>query len=238
MELSEKGLDGSRMKYIAITAMLIDHIAWGFVPINSVLGQFMHIIGRITAPTMCFFIVEGYYHTRDIKRYALRLGIFAIISQLPYYYLQTGKFELSVGPEKFNVIYTLLLSLFAVWAWNKIENRALKITIITVLCLLALLGDWIFIAVLYSLLFAAYRDDVKKRTLWFDVLSIVMVVFSALSSRNPAIQLFQIGVLLFLPLMLLYNGKRGGGTYSKWIFYIFYPAHLLILGLIKYAIIR
>ncbi len=72
------------LKYIAIIAMFIDHFAWLFVNTNSVLGQLMHSIGRLTAPIMCFFIAEGYYKTSNIKKYLFRLGIFAVISILPF----------------------------------------------------------------------------------------------------------------------------------------------------------
>ena len=51
-------------------------------------------------------------------------------------------------------------------------------------------------------------------------------------------QFFQFGVLLAAPLLMLYNGERGGGKYSKWFFYIFYPAHLLIIALIKMYLIK
>ncbi len=71
--------------------MLIDHIAWAFVPTGTILGQIMHIIGRITAPIMSYFIAEGFYHTSNLKRYGLRLGIFAIISHIPYYYFINGQ---------------------------------------------------------------------------------------------------------------------------------------------------
>ncbi len=60
-------LTANVLKYIAIAAMLIDHIAWSFVSDYSVLGQIMHVIGRLTAPIMCYFIAEGYYYTRNVK---------------------------------------------------------------------------------------------------------------------------------------------------------------------------
>ena len=85
------GMSSFALKTIAIIAMLIDHIAWAFVPTGTILGQIMHIIGRITAPIMCYFIAEGYYHTHNMKKYALRLAIFALISHIAYNYFMTGK---------------------------------------------------------------------------------------------------------------------------------------------------
>ena len=73
-------LNRNELKYLAMAAMLIDHIAWAFVPLNSMPGQLMHFVGRLTGPTMAFFLAEGYIHTRDRKKYGLRLGLFALIS--------------------------------------------------------------------------------------------------------------------------------------------------------------
>ena len=64
-------MNRTQLKYIVILAMLIDHIAWAFVPTASIPGQLMHFIGRLTAPTMAFFVAEGYIHTHNIKNYAL-----------------------------------------------------------------------------------------------------------------------------------------------------------------------
>ena len=84
-----KGLSGTTIKFIAIAAMLIDHIAWAFVPTYSVFGQIMHVIGRITASIMCFFVAEGYYYTKNVKKYVLRLAIFALISHVPFIFFET-----------------------------------------------------------------------------------------------------------------------------------------------------
>ena len=61
-------LNRNQIKYIVILAMLIDHIAWAFVPLASWQGQIMHMIGRLTGPTMAYFIAEGYVHTRSMPR--------------------------------------------------------------------------------------------------------------------------------------------------------------------------
>lgn len=238
-----KDLTGNQIKWIAIAAMLIDHIAWAFVPKLSVLGQLMHVIGRITAPTMCFFIAEGYYHTRNIKKYALRLGIFALISQMPYTFFETGKLQFicfANGKISLSVIYTLLLSLFAVWAWDKIKNKALRLCAIIGLCVLAIPGDWMFIDIMFSLIFWIYRDNFKNQALWFSVFAAgtaLFCIFTSIMDGNPFYsQFFQAGMFLCLPILSLYSGERGGGKNSKWIFYIFYPAHLLVLGFLKLLI--
>jgi len=259
-------LDGNTLKLIAIAAMLIDHIAWGFVPTLSLLGQIMHIIGRITAPTMCYFIAEGYYHTRSVKKYALRLFVFAVIAYLPFVLFETKKLPTAETAFTFNVIYTLLLGLLALWAWDKMQNKALKILIMIGLCILAIPGDWAFFGVTYVLAFGINHGDFQKQIKWFCIVSAVMVGLSSLpfiimnvamlipayaqviqqsmqlsgAKAVPPIysQFFQLGVFLVVPLLMLYNGARGGGKYSKWIFYVFYPTHLLILALLKMYLIK
>ena len=101
-------LNRNQLKYLVIVAMLIDHIAWAFVPTVSVLGFVMHFIGRLTGPTMAFFLVEGFEHTRDRKKYLMRLGIFALISWIPFSLFELGRITYSFG-----VIYTLFLGLIA-----------------------------------------------------------------------------------------------------------------------------
>lgn len=237
---TSKVLTGNSIKYIAIVAMLIDHIAWCFVPLDSVLGQIMHIIGRTTAPIMCFFIAEGYYHTRNIKKYAMRLTIFAIISHFAFIYMTYGK--LFVYKFQTSVIYTLLLGLLALWIYYNVKNQYLKYLSIIAICFLVTPGDWDLIAILWILNFGINHDNVKERNKWFIIINLFMivssVVFCILSNINWYQQLFQSGVFLALPLLYAYNGKRGkGGQFNKWVFYIFYPLHLLILGIIKYIIL-
>lgn len=240
MEQPVRGLTANAIKWIAIAAMLIDHIAWGFVPFNSAAGQIMHVLGRVTAPTMCFFLAEGYAHTRSFSRYALRLGVFALISQIPFTVFETGKFQfIRAGyvTEVFSVIYTLFLSLLAIRACDKIENGGLRFLALLILCVLSIPGDWMFFDILFSLAFWRYQGDFRKQRRAFFTLTVMMVFTFMLLSASagyPAYrEIFQAGVLLCIPLLSLYNGQRGGGRASKWTFYIFYPAHLLALGLIK-----
>ncbi len=134
----------------------------------------------------------------------------------------------------FNVLFTLLLGLLALWVC-KSEKIDAQLKALTALgcCLIALLADWALFGVLYVLAFGLNRGNFNKQAFWFCIVSVFMVFGTAFMGN---IQLFQLGVLLALPLLFLYNGKRGGYAWGKWIFYIFYPLHLLVLGLIKFAL--
>lgn len=243
---NKAGISAFTLKMIAIFAMLIDHIAWGFVPKSTLLGQAMHVIGRLTAPIMCYFIAEGYYHTHNVKKYALRLGIFALISHFPFILFEYGRLSISYTDGfpfacKTGVIYTLFLGLISLIVWNsKKMNKLVKIILIVLLCVAALPGDWEFLSVLWILFFGINHNNPKGQILSFIIISLPFTIIAPLSGlfRNKINwyqQLFQCGVFLAIPFFIHYNGKLGGFKYSKWIFYIFYPLHLLILAFIKFG---
>ena len=238
-----KIMNRNQIKYLVIVAMLIDHIAWAFVPTSSIPGQVMHFIGRLTGPTMAYFIAEGYAYTHNVKRYALRLGIFALISWAPFVLFEYGTLpvwfvdgEIRWEPS-FGVIYTLFLSLLAIWLWDKGKcKRWLKILGIVGLCILSVFGDWPVFDVLFALFFFIYKDDTKKKWIAFSGIAFVEVGFIMLLGGMS--QFFQIGVFM-IPLLFLfcYNGESGSKrSIHKWFFYLFYPAHLLVLGLIRWIL--
>lgn len=229
------GLTSNQIKWAAIAAMLIDHAAWAFVPTYSFWGQVMHVIGRITAPTMCFFLAEGYAHTRSFWKYAARLGAFALVSHVPFVLFETGT-PLRLFP--FSVLYTLFLSLLAIRVWDRVRSQALRFAALAALSVLSLPGDWMFFDLFFTLAFWRNRGNFRRQALSFTALAIGMVLAgtlnAVLSGGTVYEQLFQTGVLLCLPLLSRYNGERGGGRCAGWAFYIFYPAHLLVIGLLKY----
>lgn len=234
------------LKIIAIFAMLIDHIAWAFVPLESALGQIMHIIGRLTAPIMCFFIAEGFYHTKNIKKYALRLGIFALISHIPYNYFMFGNLPLSFDYGFKSILRTsimlpLFLGLISLVVWNNSKiKKTIKIILIVILCLIAIPADWSFIPILWILNFGINHDDFQQQIKVFSIISMPIILTPILllveNNSNWYEQIFHIGILLAIPFLNKYNGSLGGKNYSKWIFYIFYPLHMLVIGWLKYRI--
>lgn len=226
-------LNRNQLKYLVIVAMLIDHIAWAFVPTASLLGQVMHIIGRLTGPTMAYMLAEGYHYTRNVKKYALRLGIFAVISWLPFSYFERG----CIRPA-FGVIYTLFLSLLAIWFWDKGKCSVLWKQLGTLgLCLLSIFGDWAMFDVLYALTFFRYRDNPKEK--WISFSAITMICCVGMLGNEPIWSgLFQLGIFLVIPLIqYCYNGKSGSKKpFHKWFFYGFYPLHLLVLGILRWVV--
>lgn len=226
-------LNRNQLKYLVIAAMLIDHIAWAFVPTASLLGQVMHVIGRLTGPTMAYMLAEGYRYTRNVKKYAMRLGIFAVISWLPFSYFESG----GIRPA-FGVIYTLFLSLLAIWFWDKAKcSLSVKWLDIFGLCLLSVFGDWAIFDVLYALTFFRYRESPREKWLSFGGITLVCCM-SVLTSEPMWSGLFQLGIFLVIPLIqYCYNGESGSKKpFHKWFFYVFYPLHLLVLGILRWVV--
>ncbi len=231
MSVKTKGINASELKYIAILAMLIDHIAWLFIPTAEAAGQAMHFVGRITAPVMCFFISEGYHYTKNLRRYFTRMCIFAVISHFAYAYCFNGGF-LESGTE--SVIATLTLSLLTVHVVNSEKIiMALKLPIILFIAYFAEQCDWGATLIIFTLTFELARGNRKNQLIAYSASAFiyVMPVIGLLINGYDIFweNIYKFGVFLPVPLLMLYNGEKGGGKYTKWVFYIFYPAHLILL---------
>lgn len=239
-------LGSDAIKYFAALAMLIDHIAWCFVETNSVLGYIMHTIGRMTAPIMTYFLVEGFHYTRNVNKYLQRLAIFAAASWLPFIFMEFGTplpFTFDDGNMFFNpmqgVIYTFFLTVLALKTVHSEKlKKSVKVLIVFGLCIISLLGDWCFIPIVWALLWDKYRGDFKKQAIAFVVSSAVLITGLVFLCGDFAEFSFQYGVLLALIPLYFYNGQKGrGGKFNKWFFYIFYPTHMLLLGVLRWYVL-
>ena len=222
-------LDGTTLKIIAMISMAFDHVGDMFFP--GVMWPRM--IGRLAMPIFSFFIAEGFAHTRDKKKYLGRLGLFALISEIPFDLAFDGR----IGLGHQNIMLTFFLAASALLLFDRIrggngpEGERIPVGK-TVLGVLAVAG----IAALALLLRADYT-----------VFAVVAVfLFYVLRQRHPLLR-SGAGVAFlaltrtmgyyvatgfsFIPLAL-YNGQKGKGL--KWLFYTFYPGHLLLLAAIRH----
>lgn len=247
-----KKLTASNLKWIAIIAMLIDHVAFVYYgEIGLRWYTFMDLIGKITGPVMFYFLVEGFHHTRNVKRYLSRLAIFAVISYLPFIYCFTGGLPNQYTWNRFNIIYTLFFCLLILCIKHSTLNFPIKLILIILCYIVCLTSDWYYLAPTIVLLFDAFYGDFKKQRKAYCIFVVVFLALTglALLVPDPVTGVVPISTLngfselvrmagLFLPIWLLsyYNGERGNTSrWSKWFFYVFYPAHLLILGLLAYG---
>lgn len=224
------GLNANRLKAIAVAAMVIDHTAallLGSLPWVWVL----RLIGRLTAPIMCYFIAEGYAHTSNLRRYFVRLLVTAAVSHVPFVLCQGGWTQFW---NTTSVIWTLTLGLLAL-AVSQDERVPLWGKLLTALacCALAWNADWSWHAVLWILGFGTFRDD-KRRA--FAVFAAVGLLYVLPDLAAPTVYtLSRLGVFLAIPLLLLYNGTHGARSRAlQYAYYWFYPAHLTALLLLRY----
>lgn len=235
-----KCLSRNALKYIVIVAMLIDHVGEMLEgSIDPTIYHIMRFIGRLTGPTMAFFLAEGAKYTSDIAKYQKRLAIFAAISWLPYVLFSRGIEGVLNNPGNLlmqSVIYTLFLGITAIRVWDSPKyDKSSKIVLTIGLCLISLIGDWPIMDVLAPLFMYLYKDDKKKRYIAVTLAYLPMMLMVLIMDGWH-----QIGVLMVpLIIMLFYNGKGGKkNAFNKWFFYIFYPAHLVILFVIRWIVLK
>ncbi len=213
------GLTSFQLKWIAIITMLIDHVGAVLFPQYWVLRY----IGRISFPIFCFLLTEGFWHTRNIRRYMIRLGGFALISEVPYDLAFHGKV---VDPKHQNVFFTLLLGVILMYVLKRSRELPLQaLEILMVMCAADLLRtDYSFKGILLIAVFYLLREN-----LWLKTACAALWNFL----WNGSIQGY--GALAMIPIAL-YNGEQG--RKMKYFFYVFYPAHLLVLFLVNRILLR
>ena len=238
IDANMKSINRNVLKYIAIAAMLSDHIAALFMAEYPLIYFVMRLIGRLTCAIMCFFVAEGFHYTRSRYQYGLRLGIFAVISQFAYTFFENRTLFTYRLFTDWNVIFTFFIGFLVLLAYEKISNKPVKWITVGLLCAVSYFGDWMIIAPLWILCFYIFRDDKKKKFTVFGILA-ALEVASCIPFMINGGEIWQVGVFLVLPLLLLYNGEKGSGNpIHKWAFYLFYPLHLFVLGIIKWLLVN
>lgn len=249
-----KCLSSNAIKLIAIIAMTIDHIAWAVFSTYSTnpLAIIMHIIGRLTMPIMWYCIAEGYHYTHDVKKYTRRLFIFAAISHIPYM-LQSEPFKefgyLALIPfatgnglmghilNQTSVMLSLAIGLVMLRVNDneKLPHFA-KTIIILLLCIVSFPADGSCIGSLCVLAIGSNRGKTIKQIISCAIY-VLMYVAIYFFFINKVYALIQLCYCLAIPVIMCYSGKRGKNKtvnkIFKYGFYIYYPLHLLIIGLLN-----
>lgn len=231
------GLTANQLKLIAIAAMTLDHLVWTVFPGYDTRWFVLlaHVIGRLTAPIMWFFIAEGYHHTGNIRRYAKRLFLLALISHFAYNFcfgIPFLPFQTSVFNQT-GVVWSLAWGLVLLWLFdNESIPDWVKWLSIPVVCILTFPSDWSCIAAMAVLFIGTNRGRFKAQMLWMMVWTFVYaaVYFFFIDKAYAIVQLF---TCLSIPLLKLYNGQRGSWRPMGKVFYVYYPAHLAICGILR-----
>ncbi|MCD8325755.1 MAG: conjugal transfer protein TraX [Lachnospiraceae bacterium] len=254
--MKKGGLSGAALKWLAIVCMAIDHIgatvalqyfyrmAWFGTEAQYQtaynLYMVLRCIGRFSFPVYCFLLVEGFYHTRSRGRYLRNLAVFALISEIPF---DLAFYDTVFETSHQNVFMTLAMGLAALWLaellWRGLEKRAgrseklalaMEKSPVEVFAFRAVVG---LVAVAPMALLAEVLNTdyggwgvaiIYVFYLLHDRKTLAATVSVAIMTVMQSIEIFGFPGILAIH---FYNGTRG--RQMKYFFYIFYPAHLLIL---------
>jgi len=239
-------LDAFKLKWIAIIGMILNHVViawWEIIPMGLAIP--LYAAGGFTFPIMAYFVVEGYRHTSNLKKYMLRLFIFGAIS-IPFHALTFGFLGL-------NIMFTIIVGIVSILLYDKIKIRPLFWLLFVIICFLTLFPiffDWAVIGVIVILLYHIIRKESTRRIVPAVVSGLFMLAYSLMglwAANNPYITLaglpgydasllfvsafFVVGCFISAFLLKNFNGERG--KRMKWLFYSFYPLHLAVLGLVS-----
>lgn len=228
---------------MAMAFMLCDHLWVTVIPEHD----WLNAVGRIAFPIFSFLIVEGYFHTGNLKKYLLRLLLFALLSEIP--------FNLAVGsswsyPAHQNVLWTFLFALLLVHMnelarlsgdfWQRLFTVPATLILGFFLGLITM-ADYHFAGIYTVLTFYFFRGRTGRNFL-LQLIALICINFNLGSYFTYELALFgstflfprQCFALLALIPIWLYRGRQGPSSRAlKYFYYAFYPAHLLILGLLQ-----
>lgn len=235
-------LSSAALHIIAMVCMLLDH-AWSTLFPSQ---AWMTCVGRIAFPIFAFMIVEGYFHTSNLKKYMLRILAFALISEIPFDLMYDG---LVFYPYHQNVMWTFLIALGGMWLMDRVRQRG-KLWLTIPVCALIVGGTVLLgfagmtdyygtgIAMVYVFYFFRGRK-------WWQLLGqfacmyylnveVLGGFYYPITILGHEFELVQqsIALLSFIPIWL-YQGRQG--YHSKpfqYFCYAFYPGHILILWIL------
>ena len=235
-------LNSNTLRLVAVLLMISDHV-WAT---TMSFGNWMTYIGRMAFPIFAFQIAEGFIHTKDFKKYALRLLAFGLVSEIPFNLFYSSRW---FNPYHQNVMFTLLLGLLAIRVIDNLKKDISAKNIGKSVLWLLLIGiggtlgfvDYGFLGVLTVVMFYLCRG--YRFTPILQLIGMILINIVFFEGQVFRFEVFGItleipsqgfAVFALIPIWL-YNGKKGKSSKAlQYGFYAFYPVHMLILYLIKY----
>lgn len=249
-------LNAYQLKWVAIIGMFLSHTVaswWGIIP--HPLRFPLWIVGGFTFPIMAFFVAEGYRYTRNLKKYMLRVFLVGVIA-LPFHIMALtipiggGN---PMGYPFVNIMFSIVLSLSVLKMYDRIKIRVLFwiLYVLVIVPISFLFFEWYFVGVTMVLMSHIIQNEKARRIVPSIFAAVCFALLALLTRANTAateaalaagyqigglvakpefadiMLVFPIGILLAGLLLLGYNNQRGKGM--KWLFYIFYPLHFVVL---------
>ena len=226
------------LKIIACFTMFIDHV--GYIVFDGHSSWFNYV-GRLAFPIFAFQISEGYIHTHDVKKYLLRLILFAFISQIPFLL-----FHSIINNELgLNVIFTLFLGLVAIIIYDK-YNKFVGVFSAIIFGIIAhfLNSDYSFYGVGITFLFYVFNKNKCLLAISFIIATLMQYSYLILVYYNYGFEFLKNVFIIYLPyfictifsiiIILCYNNKKGPST--KYFFYLFYPLHMILIYILSFVL--
>jgi len=257
-----KMFDAYTLKIIAIVGMVLQHAAIILEEVIPYAIQIpMHLAGGLTFPILAFFLIEGFKHTSNVKKYILRILVFAIISQVPY--------VIAYGTPWFmplNIMFILSMGLIMLHLYDHMKSRGGFWALFVIFLLVSFIIEWGIVGILMIWMYKVIKDE-KKRTFWPAMMAALtngilgllamagVAMFRAMPdymANDPGMAelaelmepftvemmsltvFFALGNVLAIYFIKKYSGERGKGM--KYLFYVIYPLHFVVLALIAHAL--
>lgn len=254
------------LKIVAIVTMFIDHLAAGlgdtmYPVITGTTYSVMRGIGRTAFPIFCFLITEGFYHTRNRRNYFLRLLLFCFVSEFPFDYIFNWYYGVDYWLyDSQNVFFTLALGLLMLIINDRIWEILKSRGVVAIILSAVIQGGMIYAFAefadllstdygrhgifLLSMIFYIGRlgrfigekrklQDPDRARFVFSALAIALwfaLYDLKIGQINESAGFFAVILVAF------YNGKKGPKLLPRWFFYVFYPTHLLLIGVAEHLI--
>ncbi len=212
MKRNMKGINTFTLKWIAILSMLIDHVGAILFPGHL----WLRIVGRVSFPIFAYLLVEGFVYTSNVKKYMLRLGAFALISEVAY---DLAFFGVPLEFTHQNVFFTLFVGVLMLQILVQMPEKWKQMVVVAVLFVVAyfLRIDYGYAGLLMILLFYALREQRLFKLVAVAAVNVFIM---------GGVQVY--AAFAMIPIAF-HNRTKGPGI--KWLFYVFYPAHLILLYL-------
>ena len=278
-------LNKAQLRWLAMLFMVLDHFAEMFLkpglegrseiltklqlsqPFAEILFNVFISLGTFTGTVMIYFLIEGYFYTKNLKKYMLRLLLFGVISQGPFY--------LAFGVPALNILFALAVCLGAIYVHYHVPNSGKKNLMILGLFLVNCFSDWTIMAVPITLFLVEAFEPVPKdqrslqdqiinsghrfkvnqnrlKIAWIKSFLLMLIVFAA-STESLFNAAASTGGFIFAAVLLTFyyddskpeapgsEATDGAGSFfsvlKKYFFYIFYPLHLIILLVIYRSVV-
>lgn len=208
------------LKIIAMVTMLIDHVGYYLVPPGTSVYLAMRIIGRIAFPIFAYYVATGYKRTSDINRYMGRMFVFALITQVPFYFFSHGQFYL-------NVMFTFFMALLML----RLYERKNLLWVLMIFLADVLNMDYGAYGLFIILIFYLFSENRKKTFLLLLALSLVYDTLRVLEYGNFHWSLYIQSLCVMAVPVIYYNFKHI--RINKYVSYLFYPVHIALIVLIE-----